>query len=177
MFIAQGFTDIPEQAFICPGRAACICPVVFPVKDHAACPFQEPVFTFTRAYVYPADARSVFLYGLEYGLFPFQPPVGSIHGIQNGRLSRMERDPVVGKHRVGGMRLGGILNHYDFHIMCTQQGHVIIEFGEGFFLHQGRIFAGRNLEGIVDGRLRIVSKTARAYHQQFTHQSSVWFCV
>ena len=34
------------------------------------------------------------------------------------------------------MRLGGILNHYDFHIACTQQGHVIIEFGEGFFLHQ-----------------------------------------
>jgi len=173
--VAQCITDIPEQTLIGPGRAAGIGPVVVPVKDHAPCPLQVTVFTLPGAHVYPFYARGMFLNGPKDSFFPFQPPVGSVHGVQDRHLSRVKRYPVVGEYGIGRVRLGCVLNHYHVNIVLLQQGNIAVEFCKSLFLHQPGIFSRGYLEGIIDCCLRIEPETAGAYHKQFFIQNSEWF--
>lgn len=62
------------------------------------------------------------------------------------------------------MGFGRVLDHDYIYIVFVQECYKMIEFQQGFFPDQGRIFPGGNLKSIIDGGLRIEPETARPDH-------------
>ena len=90
------------------------------------------------------------------------PAVDGEHGIKTNRPVGMERYPVIGEYRVGGVGFLRIIHHQHLHIMAAQQCRQPVEFLQCMLLKFG--FGAGLLERIVDRRLFVESKTNGPYH-------------
>ena len=107
---------------------------ILPVKDHAACPFEEEIVIFPPCQVDKAAHLKVLPYHLQNFRLALVPPVDGGHRVEDEGAVLMSAEPVVGEDGVGSVRMGGVLRDDHVYLIGPQQGNVRGELAQSVLL-------------------------------------------
>ncbi len=138
------------------------------IENEASCPLQKAPLPLVMRQIQQARhlESKPFDHGVDDLPTALAPAGLGLHRIENNRSVLVETHPVVGKHRIGFDRLGGILHRAYSDALALQGPHESIELHAG---RRARILAVRRLLHFVGQRgFRVVTERSRPNHQDST---------
>ena len=124
--IPELFAEVLQYDLICPWGFTRVNDLMDPVQDHGAGPFQEQPFFLVMGEVHRSLYVKILPDRVKYLRTSLEPPVLSEHRVQDKRSVFMCREPVVGEHGIGCVRLRRIFDRDHIDSVFPEQFNIVI---------------------------------------------------